>query len=1263
MSVPQDNAWVDSIESVGDANWLSYDLPQIHIPDSEQASQFISRAIRIPWDISQWSLDFRESVIPVYQTGHTFAIHPEYQLEDSDSWVDFSYGTVFLKTDRIRYFRYVCDFVNEYQIQNPILDFVGHDLNNERIDTLFTQPHFKRECSYIRDGQPTTNYHGGDLLVGDIAGDELRILIKFPLDKYEARWELDNVWIDLFNTRSDTVECAVYRITSDWDEDAVTWNNRKTGTAWTTAGGDIDDLPLFTFSVDEAGWIEESGKSIGDFRTAVKEAIAGIKDYYGFMIVCDFIETGKHAQFYGFESSPAGAVDDRKLPQLVMKTSDDYNKLITPLTENPLASEFRVFKAEYTLAVSGQLPPYTFSGGIPRLKNFIEVTDLVIGYTIEQSRSDLADTLSLDVVDDEDGTYANYWEPMDVLLVYERVIGNETDNSFIKKGTFVIDSDPESVESSIPSLRVSARNCAKYGLLTSASGKWEAGLVEVAEATLTLVETTGDFRVYRHLLSSGEYSYNWNQNIPPGVYKYDGEGNKSPYTLQDGKIFAVYGDGAIYISTEYFTTSIDEGGMGSPATLYITYTRWKTPVDSFTDCNALHLVVKDVLEDAGFQHIDKTAINYIKSCMPVLTDFVFDRVYNYMYSDRVSYTGPLSYVDITGTIAEPKVQQETDTPKSYDPDMVALLAPGEMLYFMLTVDNHRFTHLYSNLRTVGVGGSFSWEIYNGSSWVAITPISSEETEFAGSWTAKETALDNWTRKCWQDSRWAYDQDDKASTFESGGVVAFNETDLTNWVAVKLSDLDPAVPVTSDVKGFWMRVRCTASPSSAIELHRFAGKELVVLPSDNDTNIVRIWDEKPHLELIDEWLGKLATPNYYLQINEHGDVETAYIMQQVIPAYELVNDFTVSRERDDSQIYTQVNVQLAEDTSRDSLVDYAKLAEGATVCYSGYATPSTPQEDLKVDYDYAPGNGYTFDQDDMIVWSDQDSNAHTGQYDPTYAIDQSLSSCFHLNFGGRRGPTGLYRNGKPMPTDYNTPALAERDVLIITLPNEVKLYRVSAKITGISCYSCEFSISVRAEAAGSDWVAAISRAQGTQDMSDVKSFDFTQDADPTLPSVKYIKVTINTPGPISERKRFSHTKPYSYCVGCKIYNIIAEGVAVGEAVYASATLGTTPPFDTAADVALMDKYRLRALNISDKSPYLTKIEDADAFALNTLREAYRLYDPLAVGSVNPYVQIGQTVRYLNSILSADKVNGALYVVEEISHQRGGEVNTRIVPYKS
>jgi hypothetical protein len=452
----------------------------------------------------------------------------------------------------------------------------------------------------------------------------------------------------------------------------------------------------------------------------------------------------------------------------------------------------------------------------------------------------------------------------------------------------------------------------------------------------------------------------------------------------------------------------------------------------------------------------------------------------------------------------------------------------------------------------------------------------------------------------------------------------------------------------------MRCRCVTPSSTPIELHRFAGKEVVCLPSDIKTSIIRIWDEKKHLELIDEWLGNFAPPNYYLQINEHGDVDTAYILQQNTPAYEILNDFSVSRERADSQIFTQVNVRLSE-SDRDSLVDYAKSLNGATVCSSGYVDPENPEEDLNIAYTYEPGNGYIYDQDDMIATCG-------GDFDPSFAIDQSKTSCGFWCFGSGKGRPGGDTRTKPMPGDHNTPALTDRDVLIISLQQEVKLFRVSAKVSGHGIYNCTYSISVRAEAPGSPWVKALTRVAGTNDMKDIKSFDFTQDAEPSLPSVKYIKFHIDEPAPINERKRASHTAAYSYSVACKIFNIMAEGVAVSEPIYASATLGTTPPFDTDADKALMDKYRLRAMNISDKNAYLVNIGDANAYALNVLREAYRLYDPLAVGNINPYAQIGQTVRYKNSILSTDKDNGALYVIEEISHRRGGEVETRLVPYR-
>lgn len=1266
MAVPQSNLWAN-IGEVGNAEWETFTLPQLPIPVTERDFQFISRPITIPWDVREWDLRFDEIIMPAYQVGSSYVIHAELQYEDSDLWEDFTYGDIFDSEDEVKYIRYVLDMHCDYQIESPIVDFVSHDLDNERFPTMFAQPYHRLESSYILSSAPTTIYGLSDplsLKVGlNAAGtSDWRALLLFPLDKYDAKWDLDDTWFELCADLSAETNIAVYRITADWDQDQVTWNNRLTGTPWTTPGGDIDVDPLFEFTVTAAGWVKDIGRTISELRLAVKAAIAGTVPYYGFMLVATELDS-----YQTFRSTRCNTVDvdTRRNPQLIMQTTDNYVKLTQPLTENPLASEFRVYKASYTLESSGQIPPYTLATGVPRLTDYIEVTDLVLGYSIEQNRSDMADTLSLDVIDDETGAYANYWNPMDVIIIYERVSGVTTQNSFIKKGTFVIDSDPESVEAAIPTLRVQGRNCAKYGLLTAASGKWEAGNVEVSEVELTLVSSDGDFKVYRHLTANGDYSYNWNQITPPYIYKYKNDINTGltddqvPFTFKDGVLFMVYGDGSLYVSTEAWNTSEAEGGLGSPAHIYAVYSRWKTPVDDIEDCNALHQAIYDVLLDAGFQHVDPSAVNYIKNCIPVLTDFVFDRVYNYVYTGR-TYGGPMEYIDITGTTSVPKVQQETDTAKHYDADMVSLMCPGEMLYFMLSVENHRFTHLYMNLRTMGVGGSIVWEVYNGSSWTEVSPISAEEYTFS-TWAEKTAHLDDWLRKCWQDSRWAYDQDDKAATFESSGIVAFDETDLASWTAVKLSDLDAGVPVTSDAKGFWMRARCVTAPTSAIELHRFAGKEMVVLPSDNKTNIVRIWDDKKHLEVIDEWLAALAPPNYYFQINEQGDVDTAYIMQQTTAAYEITNDFTVSRERNDTQIYTQVNVRLSENTDRTSVLDYAKSLNGATVVYSGYADPLDAEADLRIWYEFDIGVDH-WTSDEMIIYADNSNKV----YDPAYAIDQSMASSMFIGFGGgQNSPIGGTKNGKSMPGDHNTSYLSNRDVLIVVLPEEIKLYRVGAKVSGLggNCpYNSVFSVLVRAEAPGSPWITAISRAAGTSDLKDIKYFDFTKDADPDLPTVKYIKIRIDVPGPINVKHAHSHTTSYSYFVSARIFSVIAEGVALDEPVYASATLGTTPPFNTAADILLMDKYRVRALNISDKNPYLKNIDEAQGYALNMLREAYRLYDPLAVDDINPYAQLGQTVRYKNSILSTDKVNGALYVIEEISHKRGGEVNTRLVPYR-
>jgi hypothetical protein len=76
-----------------------------------------------------------------------------------------------------------------------------------------------------------------------------RTFVKFDVNEIPSSDLIESAALYGYVTWSDVAESnaftvGVYRITSDWDEPSVTWNRRKIGVNWTTAGGDFDSTPI-----------------------------------------------------------------------------------------------------------------------------------------------------------------------------------------------------------------------------------------------------------------------------------------------------------------------------------------------------------------------------------------------------------------------------------------------------------------------------------------------------------------------------------------------------------------------------------------------------------------------------------------------------------------------------------------------------------------------------------------------------------------------------------------------------------------------------------------------------------------------------------------------------------------------------------------------------------------------------------------------------------------------------------------------------------
>lgn len=81
------------------------------------------------------------------------------------------------------------------------------------------------------------------------------------------------------------------------------------------------------------------------------------------------------------------------------------------------------------------------------------------------------------------------------------------------------------------------------------------------------------------------------------------------------------------------------------------------------------------------------------------------------------------------------------------------------------------------------------------------------------------------------------------------------------------------------------------------------------------------------------------------------------------------------------------------------------------------------------------------------------------------------------------------------------------------------------------------------------------------------------------------------------------------------------------IVATATLGTTAPFETGDFKGMLGRLRLRS-HVLDKNVYLDTYEKAAAFARDQLGEFYREFAPEAVSAFCPGIDVGMTISYIN-----------------------------------
>ena len=93
------------------------------------------------------------------------------------------------------------------------------------------------------NGTPDTNYGTGNFNLN--AGASKKGFFHFDVSAIPAGSTINSVQMKVYVNwvqASDAYYVKLYKVDNEWAETEVTWNNRKTGIAWNTPGGDYSTL-------------------------------------------------------------------------------------------------------------------------------------------------------------------------------------------------------------------------------------------------------------------------------------------------------------------------------------------------------------------------------------------------------------------------------------------------------------------------------------------------------------------------------------------------------------------------------------------------------------------------------------------------------------------------------------------------------------------------------------------------------------------------------------------------------------------------------------------------------------------------------------------------------------------------------------------------------------------------------------------------------------------------------------------------------------
>lgn len=154
--------------------------------------------------------------------------------------------------------------------------------------------------TWIHAELPNDNHAVDNFIrTSDATGYECHGLYYADLSAYAGitvDWAKLHVYRDGLGSSQDL---AIYRVTAQWNENQVTWNDRLTGTPWTNPGGDYDAVALDTINFATDSW------NSWDITDAVNGWLAGTYSNYGLISVCLDVGSNLHDHWSEDYADPA----------------------------------------------------------------------------------------------------------------------------------------------------------------------------------------------------------------------------------------------------------------------------------------------------------------------------------------------------------------------------------------------------------------------------------------------------------------------------------------------------------------------------------------------------------------------------------------------------------------------------------------------------------------------------------------------------------------------------------------------------------------------------------------------------------------------------------------------------------------------------------------------------------------------------------------------------------------------------------------------